>query len=69
MTASAFYLAYVGSGLLAKPDWDQALVSLIKPVVHKDPDYLLMIVGMIGATIGPWMLFYLQAAIVENAPR
>ena len=31
-----------------------------------DPDYLIMIVGLIGTTITPWMQFYLQASIVEK---
>lgn len=66
LTASAFYLAYVVSGVLSKPQWTTAFVSLAKPAMDKDPDYVFMIVGLIGATIGPWMLFYLQAAIVEK---
>ena len=31
-----------------------------------DPGYLVMIVGLIGTTITPWMQFYLQASIVEK---
>ncbi|HEY1339368.1 MAG TPA: divalent metal cation transporter, partial [Bryobacteraceae bacterium] len=31
-----------------------------------DPEYIAMIVGLIGTTITPWMQFYLQASIVEK---
>ena len=36
LTASAFYLAYIVSGVLAKPEWDLALVDLARPVIRKD---------------------------------
>ena len=29
-------------------------------------DYLVMLVGIVGTTIAPWMQFYLQAAVVEK---
>ena len=36
-------------------------------MVSDNSDYLiLMIVGLIGTTITPWMQFYLQASIVEK---
>ena len=66
LTASAFYLAYIVSGFLAKPDWMRAAVNLGRPVMHPNRDFLLMVVAMIGATIAPWMQFYLQAAVVEK---
>jgi Mn2+/Fe2+ NRAMP family transporter len=34
--------------------------------VIKSSDYLVMVVGLIGTTITPWMQFYLQASIVEK---
>lgn len=34
--------------------------------MSKSSDYLIMIVGLIGTTITPWMQFYLQASIVEK---
>lgn len=39
--------------------WDTAV-----PQFNSDPGYLVMIVGLIGTTITPWMQFYLQASIV-----
>jgi NRAMP (natural resistance-associated macrophage protein)-like metal ion transporter len=67
--ASLFYIAYIIAGVLARPDWAQAIVSTIQPPTLKetrDPAYIYLVTGMIGATIAPWMQFYLQASIVEK---
>jgi NRAMP (natural resistance-associated macrophage protein)-like metal ion transporter len=63
---SLVYFAYPVSAFLAKPDWKMALTQTIVPQFNSDPGYLVMIVGLIGTTITPWMQFYLQASIVEK---
>src|SRR5262245_8929716 len=60
------YLTYPVSAFLAKPDWSLALRDTLVPQLHGDTQYLLMIIGLIGTTITPWMQFYLQSAIVEK---
>jgi Mn2+/Fe2+ NRAMP family transporter len=64
--ASAIYFAYPVSAFLAKPDWNAALKQTFVPTLSSDPAYLVVIVGLIGTTITPWMQFYLQAAVVEK---
>ncbi len=64
--ASLIYFTYPISAFLAKPDWDLALKQTFFPTLSSDPAYLVMIVGLIGTTITPWMQFYLQAAVVEK---
>ncbi|HSM85351.1 MAG TPA: Nramp family divalent metal transporter [Candidatus Limnocylindrales bacterium] len=69
LTASFFYICYVVAGVLARPDWGEAIRTTIVPPRVKsmlDQSYLYMLVGMIGTTIAPWMQFYLQASIVEK---
>lgn len=66
LVASAFYISYIVSGVLSKPNWTIAAINLGRPVIHVTLDYTLMTVGLIGTTIAPWMQFYLQAAIVEK---
>src|SRR5579863_3046235 len=66
IVASLIYFAYPVSAFLAKPDWNDALKQTFIPTVSHDPAYLVMIVGLIGTTITPWMQFYLQAAVVEK---
>lgn len=60
------YISYIISGILVKPDWKEAAIYSVKPVLLLDPGYIYMLIGMVGTTIAPWMQFYLQAAVVEK---
>jgi NRAMP (natural resistance-associated macrophage protein)-like metal ion transporter len=64
--ACSFYLCYIISGIAVKPDWAVAAESIVLPKVSIDAGYLTMFVGIIGATVAPWMQFYLQSAVVEK---
>ncbi len=64
--ACVLYVTYVISGFLVKPDWKEAALYSVKPVLMLDPAYIYMLIGMVGTTIAPWMQFYLQAAVVEK---
>jgi len=64
--ASIIYFAYPVSAFFAKPNWDLAMKQMVLPTLSTDPQYLVMIIGLIGTTITPWMQFYLQAAVVER---
>ncbi len=66
LAACVFYLSYVISGFLSKPDWNEAIVSSAKPEFHFNKAYLLMLMGVIGTTIAPWMQFYQQSSVVEK---
>lgn len=66
LIASLVYFAYPVSAFLAKPDWDLALKQTVIPTLSSNPHYLVLLVGLIGTTITPWMQFYLQAAVVEK---
>ncbi len=64
--ASLLYFAYVISGIMADPPWQKVLVELVTPHFVPQADYFFIIVGLIGTTIAPWMMFYLQSSIVEK---
>jgi Mn2+/Fe2+ NRAMP family transporter len=64
--ACLFYVTYIISGILAKPDWTAIGASLVRPKLDFSPGSLAMVVGLVGTTIAPWMQFYLQASIVEK---
>ncbi len=69
LSASLFYIAYIIAGVMARPNWTDAVISTVKlpsKDMLVDRSYLYMITGMIGATIAPWMQFYLQASVVEK---
>ncbi|HKV28597.1 MAG TPA: Nramp family divalent metal transporter [Candidatus Acidoferrales bacterium] len=66
LIACVFYVSYVASAFLAKPDWLMAGRSLVIPDIHANGAYLLMLTGLIGTSIAPWQFFYLQAGYVEK---
>ena len=69
LVACALYLAYPVSGLLARPDWGEALRGTLVPSVPLDLAGVSMMVGIVGTTIAPWMQFYLQSSVVEKEVR
>ncbi|MGQ9835470.1 MAG: Nramp family divalent metal transporter [Thermoanaerobaculaceae bacterium] len=66
LVASVFYLTYVASGIMAKPDWAEVVQATFTPEIRWQLPYILMMVGIVGTTIAPWMQFYQQAAVVEK---
>ena len=69
LIASALYLSYVLSGILANPPWGQVLQAAVTPSFHLDVGYVTIFVTIIGTTIAPWMQFYQQASIVDKGIR
>jgi Mn2+/Fe2+ NRAMP family transporter len=40
------------------------------PYIAPDTAYILMLIGVVGTTIAPWMMFYIQASVAEKGvPR
>ena len=64
--ACVVYVTYIISGFLVKPDWKEAAIYSVRPVLLLDKAYIYMLIGMVGTTVAPWMQFYLQAAVVEK---
>ncbi|MCX6028340.1 MAG: Nramp family divalent metal transporter [Chloroflexi bacterium] len=66
LVASALYLAYVASGIMARPPWDAVGRAAITPSFQFDAGYVTLFVTIIGTTIAPWMQFYQQSSIVDK---
>jgi len=64
--ACTIYLTYIVSAVLAHPPWGEIMVATVTPSFDFKPSYLMMIVGVVGTTIAPWMQFYIQSAVVEK---
>ncbi len=64
--ACLFYVTYIVSGILARPDWGVIGRSIVRPEFDLSAGRLGMIIGLVGTTIAPWMQFYLQASVVEK---
>lgn len=64
---SLIYLTYIVSAVLAHPNWHAVAVGTVVPDLHfNNIEYLVVVVGLIGTTISPYMQFFLQSAVVEK---
>lgn len=66
LVACLFYVSYIISGFMAKPDWSEVALKTVTPSFQMDSKYIYMLIGIVGTTIAPWMQFYQQAAVVEK---
>jgi NRAMP (natural resistance-associated macrophage protein)-like metal ion transporter len=66
LTACLFFVSYVVTGFLVEPDWVEVLHAVMKPTIRMETPFLVMLVGLVGTSISPWMLFYLQSSMVDK---
>lgn len=66
LAACLFYLSYVITGFLVRPQWGNIAREAFCPTFNFRQDFILMIMGLIGTTIAPWMQFYQQSSVVEK---
>jgi Mn2+/Fe2+ NRAMP family transporter len=60
------YVAYIASGVVSHPNWTEVGRSVVAPRPPLSLGYFLLAIGLIGTTIAPWMLFYLQSSVAEK---
>lgn len=63
------FLVYVGSAILARPEWGNVFASAFPPLSSFSPTYLLVAVGVLGTTISPYLLFWQSTEEVEEGKR
>jgi NRAMP (natural resistance-associated macrophage protein)-like metal ion transporter len=66
---STALLTYVGAAFLAQPNWGEVAGSLVTPSFLPETSYLTTFVAVVGTTITPYMLFYLQSSITDKGVR
>jgi NRAMP (natural resistance-associated macrophage protein)-like metal ion transporter len=66
LVACLFYISYIITGIIVKPDWSNVFEQFLHPQLSLQPTETTMVIGLVGTTIAPWMQFYLQASIVEK---
>jgi NRAMP (natural resistance-associated macrophage protein)-like metal ion transporter len=66
LVACVFYVSYIITGIIVKPDWEHVFSQFAHPTLSLHPSEMTMLIGVVGTTIAPWMQFYLQASIVEK---
>ena len=69
LVACLFYVSYIVTGFLGHPTWNIVLRETVHPTFQFRPEFLLIMLGLIGTTIAPWMQFYQQSAVVEKGIR
>ncbi len=57
---------YIISALMGNPNWSEIGSSIINPKANVDSGYIGIVIGVIGTTIAPWMLFYMQSSVIEK---
>ncbi|MBN2452938.1 MAG: Nramp family divalent metal transporter [Candidatus Omnitrophica bacterium] len=69
LVGAFFYIAYIVSGFLVRPDWGTVGREMVSPRMELNKGYLIIVMGLLGTTIAPWMQFYQQSTIVEKGIR
>lgn len=64
LTLSA--MSYLITLLIIKPDWAQIAHQAVSPKIPLDANYMILVLAVIGTTITPWGIFYLQASIADK---
>jgi len=66
LVACLFYFSYIITGFLAHPSWGEVVGEAMRPRFSMNQATIVMIMGVIGTTIAPWMQFYQQSTVVEK---
>jgi NRAMP (natural resistance-associated macrophage protein)-like metal ion transporter len=57
---------YIGSDLLARPEWGKALRGTLLPTFSLDSNFLAILVAILGTTISPYLFFWQANQEVEE---
>ncbi len=60
------YFVYIPAAFMARPDWGEVALETVRPTFHFSSASVVMLIGVVGTTIAPWMQFYIQASVVEK---
>ena len=66
LVACMVYVAYPVAAFMANPPWQEILTATVVPDFRPNSEYMMMMIGVVGTTIAPWMQFYQQSAVVEK---
>lgn len=66
LAISSIFVAYIGAGLLANPDWGEVAHGLIVPSMPLDRHAALVATAVVGTTLAPWGLAFIQSYAVDK---
>lgn len=61
-----FYLTYLASAILAKPDWALAARSLVMPTGKISFSYLFTAIAVLGTTVTAWGQFFINSFVKDK---
>jgi NRAMP (natural resistance-associated macrophage protein)-like metal ion transporter len=59
-------VAYVGAALFARPDIEKVLIGTLVPTIRLDPEFIAVLVALLGTTISPYLFFWQANQEVEE---
>ena len=63
---SLVFLGYIASAFLARPEWSEVAIGLVRPEFKLEYVYIFTLVAVIGTTISPYMQVYVQSSVVDK---
>ncbi|HEY0756523.1 MAG TPA: Nramp family divalent metal transporter [Ktedonobacteraceae bacterium] len=60
------FLAYIPAAFAAHPDWYLVGKQTILPMFNTDSNYWPTTAALVGTTLSPYMLFYIQSAVADK---
>jgi Mn2+/Fe2+ NRAMP family transporter len=69
LALGTLFVSYIAAGFLAGPDWGAAATGLLVPTPPRDSDGLLITAAVVGTTLAPWGLAFIQSYAVDKRLR
>ncbi|MEO7020909.1 MAG: Nramp family divalent metal transporter [Ktedonobacteraceae bacterium] len=60
------FLAYIPAAFAANPNWGLVARQTVAPQFNMDAGYWPMTAALVGTTLSPYMLFYIQSAVADK---
>src|SRR5438874_1270450 len=60
------FLAYPAAAIMAHPQWGEVARGALRLTVHWEANYIVLLVGLLGTTITPYMQLFQQSSLVEK---
>jgi Mn2+/Fe2+ NRAMP family transporter len=66
LTMTLVFFAYPVAAILAGPNWGEVARGAFIPTIRSEPQYLFLLVALMGTTITPFMQLFQQSSTVER---
>ena len=69
LALSSVFVAYIAAGFMARPDWGEVARGLVVPTPPGSRDAALTAVAVVGTTLAPWGLAFIQSYVADKRLR